>query len=210
MVNNSVLNKIRTALIWFYKSNIWIFIILFLFDIISKQVFLYIYGGWEEVLKVVANNSYFETIPFIPGFMSFQFLLNYGAAFGMGGNLDDIIRRILLIGISLVMTCLFVGYYIWKYKKLNRVYKGLIMALTAGAFGNLIDRCFYPDGAVIDFLKFDFMNFATFNVADSVLVVTIIIFVIYFIYDMVKHGDKNNLNSEKNASDNDDDINKNI
>ena len=206
MEKNSILNKIKSALIWFYKSNIWIFIILFLFDIISKQVFLYIYGGWEEVL----STSSFSKIPFIPGFISFEFLLNYGAAFGMGGNLDDITRRILLIGISLIMTCLFVGYYIWKYKKINRVYKGLIMALTAGAFGNLIDRCFYPDGAVIDFIKFDFMNFATFNIADSVLVVTIIIFVIYFIYDMVKHGDKNNLNSEKNASDSDDDINKNI
>lgn len=205
-MNNSVFkniwSKTKKCLYWFYKSYIWIFILLFLFDIITKHVFLSIYGGWDNVL----NNFYPKDITFIPGFISFTLTLNPGAGFGMLGNVDnEVLRRTLLIGISVIMTGVFVLYYSLRFKKLNGVYKGILMALTAGAFGNLIDRAFYPNGYVIDFIKFDFMDFPVFNIADSVLVISIIVLIIYMIYDTIKNNKK-----DSEVKDENDDLNKNI
>lgn len=205
-MNNSVFkniwSKTKKYLYWFYKSYIWIFILLFLFDIITKHVFLSIYGGWDNVL----NNFYPKDITFIPGFISFTLTLNPGAGFGMLGNVDnEVLRRTLLIGISVIMTGIFVLYYSLRFKKLNGVYKGILMALTAGAFGNLIDRAFYPNGYVIDFIKFDFMDFPVFNIADSVLVISIIVLIIYMIYDTIKNNKK-----DSEVKDENDDLNKNI
>lgn len=191
--------KFKFYLTWFFKSYIWIFILLFLFDIISKQIVLHLNGGWDVVLK----SSYFENYTFIPGFISFELLLNKGAGFGIGGNIEnDILRRTLMIGTSLIMCILFIVFYILKFKKLNGIYKGILMSLLAGAFGNFVDRTFYPDGCVIDFIKFDFMNFATFNIADSILVVSIVILIIYFIYDIVKHGGKTSIDNDSNNEEN--------
>lgn len=205
-MNNTVFkniwSKTKKYLYWFYKSYIWIFILLFLFDIITKHVFLSIYGGWDNVL----NNFYPKDITFIPGFISFTLTLNPGAGFGMLGNVDnEVLRRTLLIGISVIMTGIFVLYYSLRFKKLNGVYKGILMALTAGAFGNLIDRAFYPNGYVIDFIKFDFMDFPVFNIADSVLVISIIVLIIYMIYDTIKNNKK-----DPEVKDENDDLNKNI
>lgn len=205
-MNNTVFkniwSKTKKYLYWFYKSYIWIFILLFLFDIITKHVFLSIYGGWDNVL----NNFYPKDITFIPGFISFTLTLNPGAGFGMLGNVDnEVLRRTLLIGISVIMTGIFVLYYSLRFKKLNGVYKGILMALTAGAFGNLIDRAFYPNGYVIDFIKFDFMDFPVFNIADSVLVISIIVLIIYMIYDTIKNSKK-----DPEVKDENDDLNKNI
>lgn len=205
-MNNTVFkniwSKTKKYLYWFYKSYIWIFILLFLFDIITKHIFLSIYGGWDNVL----NNFYPKDITFIPGFISFTLTLNPGAGFGMLGNVDnEVLRRTLLIGTSVIMTGIFVLYYSLRFKKLNGVYKGILMALTAGAFGNLIDRAFYPNGYVIDFIKFDFMDFPVFNIADSVLVVSIIVLIIYMIYDTIKNSKK-----DPEVKDENDDLNKNI
>lgn len=201
-VFKNICSKTKKYLYWFYKSYIWIFILLFLFDIITKHVFLSIYGGWDNVL----NNFYPNDITFIPGFISFTLTLNPGAGFGMLGNVDnEVLRRTLLIGISVIMTGIFVLYYSLRFKKLNGVYKGILMALTAGAFGNLIDRAFYPNGYVIDFIKFDFMDFPVFNIADSVLVISIIVLIIYMIYDTIKNSKK-----DSEVKDENDDLNKNI
>lgn len=183
-MNNNIFNRTNLAkgIKWFFKSYIWLFIILFLFDLISKQVVLNLVGGWDKAYQ--NGMPIYWQQNFIPGFMSFKFHLNSGAAWGMMGSIDNnALRRTLLIGVSLIMTGIFTGYYIIKYKKLNGAYRAFLMAISAGAFGNFIDRAFYPDGMVIDFLKFDFINFPIFNIADAVLVVSLIAMVIYLIID---------------------------
>ena len=47
----------------------------------------------------------------------------------------------------------------------------------AGTLGNCIDRVLY--GYVVDMFKLEFVNFAVFNIADIVLVVSCLMFVIY-------------------------------
>ena len=51
------------------------------------------------------------------------------------------------------------------------------MLFLAGTLGNCIDRVLY--GYVVDMFKLEFVNFAVFNIADIVLVVSCLMFVIY-------------------------------
>lgn len=206
---SKIFNKenIIKALKWFFFSYIWLGVLLFVIDIVSKHVALNAFGGWETFTTGAPKDAYGT---FIPGFMSFTLTFNTGAAWGMFGNLDDVTRRVLLIGISLIMSVAFVVFYIVKFKKLNRWYKAFLMCLAAGAIGNLIDRAFYPDGQVIDFIKFDFMpTFPVFNFADAVLVVSIIGMIIYMIVEEVmnfvkkkKLAKAENVNANSEPSDN--------
>lgn len=186
--------NIIKGLKWFFFSYIWLGVLLFVIDIVSKHVALNSFGGWELFHSDAPISAY---APFIPGLMSFTLTFNTGAAWGLFGNLDDVTRRVLLIGISLIMSVGFVVFYIVKFKKINRWYKAFLMCLAAGAIGNLIDRAFYPDGKVIDFIKFDFMpTFPVFNFADAVLVVSIIGMIIYMIVEEIQAA----LKKRKNAA----------
>lgn len=174
--------NIKKGLKWFFFSYIWLAVLLFVIDIVSKHIALNAFGGWDTFTTGAPSDAYGT---FIPGFMSFTLTFNTGAAWGLFGNMDDVGRRVILIGISLIMSVAFIVFYVIKFKKINRWYKAFLMCLAAGAVGNLIDRAFYPDGKVIDFLKFDFINFPVFNFADAVLVVSIIGMIIYMIVEEV-------------------------
>lgn len=51
------------------------------------------------------------------------------------------------------------------------------MLAIAGTIGNCIDRLLY--GYVVDMFKVEFVNFAVFNIADVILVVSCLMFIIY-------------------------------
>lgn len=175
--------NIVKALKWFFFSFIWLGILLFVIDIVSKHVALNAFGGWDLFSQEGTIEAY---APFIPGLMSFTLTFNTGMAWGILGDADEVTRRVILIGISLIMSIAFIAIYIWKFKKLNRWYRAFFMCLASGAIGNLIDRAFYPDGKVIDFIKFDFMpKFPVFNFADAVLVVAIFEMIIYMIVEEI-------------------------
>lgn len=178
-------SKIISILKIFFTSYFWIFILVFILDIVTKNVM-------ESILLEKGS------IVVIPGFLTFSLVYNTGAGFGIFGNIDNVIlRRTLLIGVSVIMSLCFLIYYIVKYKKLSTVYKILIMLLFAGAFGNLIDRAFYKDGKVIDFIDVDlgaYKTFPVFNIADSSLVIGIAILLIAMIVEEAKaYKNKNNL-----------------
>ncbi len=84
-----------------------------------------------------------------------------------------------------------VVFLIYKYKVLRLSTKIALMLMISGAFGNLIDRAFYPNG-VIDFIEFTFIDFPIFNLADAFLVIGVIVLIISEIVNEVKeHKDKN-------------------
>ena len=171
----------------FFKTYIWLMLLLFVIDIVTKWVVLK-HFGIEAMTEGRRSDS--GAIPVINGFCYIGGSLNVGAAFSMLYG-----KRVLLLLISLVMTGLFIGYYITQFKKLDNFYKVGLALMIAGAFGNLIDRVFYWESitgfnGVIDWIIFKFGNweFAMFNIADSCLVIGIIVVIIKMILDEIKEA----------------------
>lgn len=109
---------------------------------------------------VLANMTLFQEIELIPGFFSFQFVYNPGAAFGILAN-----QRVLFV---LVASAAVVGIGLFSRTPAARVgiapwALGMIMG---GATGNLVDRIRF--GQVVDFFLFYYQKwtFPNFNVAD--------------------------------------------
>jgi len=118
----------------------------------------------------LANGS----VPVINNVFHLTYVENTGAAFGIMQN-----RNIVFI-ILMVLILLAIIFALYKYKprqKLIHICAGLIMG---GAIGNLIDRIFR--GFVVDFFDFRLINYPVFNIADSCVVISSIIFCIYILF----------------------------
>jgi len=168
----------------------------------------------DQVSKHVVFNTYFAkdfaNLPdssitghssgivhsFIPGLFDIELAFNTGAAWSSMANAAG---RILLPLLSLVMFLVFLClglFYSYKWPVFTRV--ALAFAI-AGDFGNLIDRAGYLFHAgiyrygVVDFLNFAFWpQFgATFNVADSCLVIAGILLILgYLVLGLLALADK--------------------
>lgn len=113
----------------------------------------------------------------INGIFKFRYCENRGIAFGLASgyvSIVSIFTLIILIAI-IFLVCL-------NFKKLNSVCATGVALLTAGGFGNLIDRMFRS--FVVDFMDFsDLINFPIFNVADICVVVGVVLIGISCIID---------------------------
>ncbi len=141
---------------------------------------------------IISKFALGETHPIIPGFFSFTYIRNPGAAFGMMNTWNPQFRIPFFILMPLV--ALFAILYV--FRKIEDSDKLMIITLSliiGGAIGNLIDRVAY--NYVIDFLDF-FWNygahFPAFNVADSAITVGVIL----MMFDLFK---KEYLDKQKNA-----------
>ena len=111
-----------------------------------------------------ANLSPFDEIPVINGFISFTYVENRGAAFGLLQN-----GRWFFIPVTSLILLVIIYFYV-KLPQ-TRAYKfvrATLVLITAGAVGNFIDRLF--NGYVVDMLEFKFITFPVFNVADMCVV----------------------------------------
>ena len=168
----------KDKLMWFFKSFIWLALLMFVIDLITKLV--------------VLNNMYLgQSITLIPGFVSITFVVNPNAAFGMGFKNPDLNRWMYVVVALLAISAIAV-LYVKKFKQFNLYLKACLMLILSGAFGNLIDRLFYSKSgyAVVDWI--DFFTFEgspwvwNFNIADSCIVVGTIMVIVYLIIDEVK------------------------
>lgn len=116
----------------------------------------------------------------IENFFSFTYLVNKGAAWGVLSNVSwGITFFIILTSVSLVA---FVGVFIYALVTKRTFLSYSIAIVIGGTIGNFIDRVFFS--GVTDFLKFTFgeYNFPVFNLADSFLVIGVILVAIYFLF----------------------------
>lgn len=181
-------DKIINFLKWFYRSYIWIAILVFVFDISTK---------WIVQNIANANNIPEEGLiaTIIPNFFNIIITHNLGAAFSLGAN-GDLIWRIIWILVSIIMSIGLSIYYYKTFKNNNVIYKISLMLMIGGAVGNLIDRAFYWESivgfdGVIDFLDFEFGSlghFATFNIADAALVIGVLLLIVIMIIEMIKES----------------------
>ncbi|MBR1581586.1 MAG: signal peptidase II [Bacilli bacterium] len=171
----STKEKIFNYLKWFFKSFIWVAILCVVIDVISKVL----------CMKYLPEG---DSVQFIPGLLKFTLVFNKGAAWSIGGGADW--SRILLCVISWAAAVGIIVYFILKYKTLNLLSKFTLMLVLGGDVGNLIDRTFFYNRGVCDFFDItEFIpGFGIFNVADSFLVVGVILFIVIIFIDMIKEN----------------------
>jgi signal peptidase II len=126
----------------------------------------------DQVSKAYIQQNFFlgESIPVLDGFFNFSYVRNAGAAFGMGANAHDLIRKLFFLYVP-VAACLWISYLIWKTRNTEKLNCAAFTLIFSGAIGNLIDR--FGLGYVIDFLDFHVgsYHFPSFNIADSCITV---------------------------------------
>lgn len=152
-----------------------IIILIVIFDQLSKYfVNLYLKGK--------------DAIEAIPGLLSFRYHENRGAAWGMLEN-----HRWVFMVISTVAIVAIIGYLIWTRKKKDSLLFRISLCFFAGGgIGNMIDRVILS--YVIDFLRFDFIDFPIFNVADSFITIGAFLMILNLILEFItefrgkKHG----------------------
>lgn len=130
-------------------------------------------------------------ITIIPNFCYIILQHNEGMAWSLGSG--DIGFRIFFIIISFIASVALTLYLIFKFKTMNNWYRTCIVMMIAGAAGNFIDRAFYWTNTVgfsgvIDWIKFlPFgKDFPTFNIADALLVVGVIILIVLLLIEAIK------------------------
>jgi len=140
-------------------------------------------------------------VPFLEGVVRFTYVRNEGAAFGMLSDQRWVFLVLSTVGI--IGMC----YVLYKYGKESALMRWSISFIVGGGIGNMIDRLFRVGEAgerfVVDFIDFQFMEFAVFNVADSFISIGAVLFVLYVIKDeIVATMKKKGETDESIASDN--------
>ena len=111
-----------------------------------------------------------ENIYLLKDILELQYLENNGAAFGVLQNQKAFF---ILIAILILAVIAYVLFLIPDDKKYNIVHI-LLISISAGAVGNMIDRL--KGTYVVDFIYFKIINFPIFNVADIYITVATFVF----------------------------------
>lgn len=136
----------------------------------------------DQLTKLWAKTSLkgHTDIAIIDKVFSLHYLENHGAAFGMLQN-----KQVFFLIMTAIILCGVVfAYYKLPAEPKYRPLEIILIFITAGAIGNLIDRVTY--GYVIDFLYFELIDFPIFNVADcyvSCSAFFLVLFVLFYYKD---------------------------
>ena len=136
-----------------YKKLFIFGIIFLLIDQISKGL-INMYMNVNESIKIF-------------DFLSLTYVHNIGAAFSM---LEGARWLFVILGI-IALNIIYIFFI--KDKNLNNFEIITYALLLSGIIGNLIDRILY--GYVIDFIDFTIFDFAIFNLADSFIVISVVL-----------------------------------
>ena len=165
--------------------------------IVADQVSKFYIKGIEiPFLNISLQGMYpGQSIPIIGDFFKITFIENPGMAFGFNPGSDFK----LWISIFSIIASIGLIYYLFVAKNKSLSLRIALALILGGAIGNLIDRAFYGliynyapvfYGKVVDFLDFDFFNFAIFgrsydrwpifNIADASVTIGVLILIIFY------------------------------
>ena len=139
-----------------------------------KKLFIYtvIFVFIDQLSKGLINigMNLNQSIEIIPNFLNLTYVHNIGAAFSIfeGAKWFFIITAIIVLNIIYI--------FFIKDKELKNSEIVIYSLLISGIIGNLIDRVVF--GYVIDFIDVNIFNFAIFNLADSFIVIAVILLLI--------------------------------
>ena len=203
-------NKIKPGLIWFAKSFIWLGLLMLIIDIVTKNVVI---ANRDAILSSSEHG-----IILIPNFLAINYVINTGAAFGLSaGNSEAgyVVNRVVYIIIAVLASAALIGFFVKKElevkkgkgKALRKYYKACIFLILAGALGNLIDRIAYtPEylgnkyNGVVDWINFFGIWGYNFNIADSCLVIGVIMVIVMLIIEEVQDTRQRNATIRKNIA----------
>lgn len=139
----------------------------------------------DQITKMLVVNgmALYESIPLIKNVLSFTYIHNYGAAWGM---LSD--HRWVFIVVT-ALAIIVMPIFLYKYRNLHWMFGLSLSLIIGGAIGNMIDRIFL--GYVVDFIQATFIDFPVFNVADICVVCGAIMMFVYVAFiDKTLFADK--------------------
>lgn len=139
----------------------------------------------DQITKMLVVNgmALYESIPLIKNVLSFTYIHNYGAAWGM---LSD--HRWVFIVVT-ALAIIVMPIFLYKYRNLHWMFGLSLSLIIGGAIGNMIDRVFL--GYVVDFIQATFIDFPVFNVADICVVCGAIMMFVYVAFiDKTLFADK--------------------
>lgn len=161
------------------KKNTWFFspfiitVLIVISDQITKMLVLKkippLYSSPDNVVRISED------------FLWFINVTNRGAVFSFGANFGDV-ARLLMIYILPILLLIFIGK-ILIYSSWHKTFRWIAGGIIGGGIGNMIDRVFRPAG-VVDFISVKFYGlfgmerWPTFNIADSAIVLSMIIWII--------------------------------
>lgn len=164
----------------------WIFLAVVLGSVVLDQV--------TKILVYQNLKQGRDEIRIIDGFLSIIHAQNPGAALGLLGDRDPN-TRLLIFGIFTVVACGVLLHMLWQLPREDRFQSAMLALIFSGAIGNAIDRVHkrtvtdfikvYTDiPAIKSFLleKVGTNEYPTFNVADSAIVVGVVLFLGYYMF----------------------------
>lgn len=128
-----------------------------------------------------------QSMPVIKGLFYLTYVRNTGAAFGLFSN-----RRPVFVAATFLAIIMILVYHL-KTKETTAFFNVALGLELGGAIGNLIDRLTH--GWVTDFIYVRFIP--VFNIADSAIVVGVILLILIMLQDIVKERNE----SKTDASD---------
>ena len=139
-----------------------------------KKLFIYtvIFVFIDQLSKGLINigMNLNQSIEIIPNFLNLTYVHNIVAVFIIfeGAKWFFIITAIIVLNIIYI--------FFIKDKELKNSEIVIYSLLISGIIGNLIDRVVF--GYVIDFIDVNIFNFAIFNLADSFIVIAVVLLLI--------------------------------
>ena len=119
-----------------------------------------------------------ESIPLVSGFLSFTYVRNTGAAFGILATANPAFRVPFFVAVP-IFALVAIAYIFRKIPDEDSKLSAALSLVIGGAIGNLLDRLNW--GYVVDFIDFHWKqhyHFPAFNVADSAICIGVAILMI--------------------------------
>lgn len=130
----------------------------------------------DQITKLITLNYLkpVSTVSVIDNILSFTYVENRGAAFGILQNA----RWVFILFTIIAVVAIF--YYKFQKKPEGTTINSALCLILSGAVGNLIDRIFR--GFVVDMIEVTFISYPVFNVADCFVVVGAVLLSIYILF----------------------------
>ncbi len=129
----------------------------------------------DQIAKSYVSIYLTQGYALLPGILHITYIKNTGVALGIAGN-----NPFLAIIMQLVVLTFVIRFLRLQYSRMNVGTKVALTFILAGGTSNLVDRILYR--AVIDYIDVSPMipNFPAFNLADTYIVIGLLLFIISF------------------------------